>query len=792
MKYFATLIIFLSLLITLTSQDLPLEVNITPEGRLTYGGNKTEGFYSLDVVNKLEITLTQEDWFTRLDGEGRGPNQTAGESLIGTLTFNDSLVLDSVLVSIKGQTSDSRNNSEKKSFKIEIDEIVDQDLEGYDNLNLNCAFQDHSSMREVLYYDITRSFAPALKGNFVDLYINGQYWGPYNNIQQIEGRYIGEWFANNDGTRWRATPPDGTTGGQGPNNRFGQGLSTLNYNGPDSTDYNRNYTLKKSGKDSPWEDLIGACYNLNSLPIDDLYDSLKYTLDIDRALWFLVQEIVFADDDSYINKGGMDYYVYWDEATGRIIPMEVDGNSVLTGNHVLWSPFYNEDDADFPLLNRLLQNTEIRQRYLAHLRTVLEQHFTISKVHSRIDEFALILDQKIQDDPKKIYTYNQFIADIEHLKNMVTVRINNLKSNTEVDRVGVSISEVTMESSEGKGIAPKQSEEVKVYAKIESEAKKLVLYFGLGTDGVFERNEMYDDGTNGDEVAGDNTYTGTIPGFSSGSYVRYYIEAIKNDEFATASYYPPGAEHDVFIYRVEPTVAEYNGVVINEFAADNKAAVTDNAGEYDDWIELYNNSVDEVDLSGYYMTDDGTELTKWQFPEGTTIEAAGYLIVWADEDEDQVSEDELHSDFKLSSGGEEILLLNPDLEIVDTVTFDEQNADITFARVPNGTGDFRFNMPTFMSNNEGGTTSISSGLEDSSFLIYPNPVSHTLNIESSDISSELLKLAIINATGKIVLEKNISSNYTLQTENLVSGVYNLIIKNIDGKTVLNRKIVVLR
>jgi hypothetical protein len=71
-------------------------------------------------------------------------------------------------------------------------------------------------------------------------------------------------------------------------------------------------------------------------------------------------------------------------------------------------------------------------------------------------------------------------------------------------------------------------------------------------------------------------------------------------------------------------------------------------------------------------------------------------------------------------------------------------------------------------------------------------VSHTLNIESSDISSKLLKLSIINATGKLVLEKKISSNYTLQTENLESGMYNLIIKNIDGKTVLNRKIVVLR
>lgn len=117
MNDFAALTVYILFSFTLTSQDLPHEVNITTDSRLTYGGNKTEGFYSLETVNKLEITLTQDNWFRRLDGEGRGPNQTAGESLIGTLTFNDTLVLDSVLVSIKGQTSDKRNNSEKSLSK---------------------------------------------------------------------------------------------------------------------------------------------------------------------------------------------------------------------------------------------------------------------------------------------------------------------------------------------------------------------------------------------------------------------------------------------------------------------------------------------------------------------------------------------------------------------------------------------------------------------------------------------------------------------------------------------------
>ncbi|MDD8027645.1 MAG: hypothetical protein PHI34_14175 [Acidobacteriota bacterium] len=39
---------------------------------------------------------------------------------------------------------------------------------------------------------------------------------------------------------------------------------------------------------------------------------------VDRALWFLACENVFDDEDSYIWKGGTDYYIYWEVETGRI------------------------------------------------------------------------------------------------------------------------------------------------------------------------------------------------------------------------------------------------------------------------------------------------------------------------------------------------------------------------------------------------------------------------------------------------------------------------------------------
>jgi len=143
-----------------------------------------------------------------------------------------------------------------------------------------------------------------------------------------------------------------------------------------------------------------------------------------------------------------------------------------------------------------------------------------------------------------------------------------------------------------------------------------------------------------------------------------------------------------------PTFNAHNGygnliawhdVVINEFLASN-GTFPDPAGEYEDWIELFNRTDEEVDLGGLYMTDDPAAPAKWQFPEGTSLPAGGYLIIWADEDTGQEG---VHAGFKLSSGGEFIRFSNQDLSPIDSTTFGPQTLDVSMARIPNGTGEFQ-------------------------------------------------------------------------------------------------------
>ncbi len=119
-------------------------------------------------------------------------------------------------------------------------------------------------------------------------------------------------------------------------------------------------------------------------------------------------------------------------------------------------------------------------------------------------------------------------------------------------------------------------------------------------------------------------------------------------------------------------------VVISEFLSDNASGLEDFAGDRSDWIELRNTGGAAVDLTGWYLSDDATNLTKWQFP-ATTIGGGEYLTVFASSKDGQFS-GELHTNFGLSKNGEDLALVMPDgTTIADSyLAFTEQFADVSY------------------------------------------------------------------------------------------------------------------
>ena len=133
-------------------------------------------------------------------------------------------------------------------------------------------------------------------------------------------------------------------------------------------------------------------------------------------------------------------------------------------------------------------------------------------------------------------------------------------------------------------------------------------------------------------------------------------------------------------------------VTINEWMASNTGFIPDPAdNNYEDWIELFNADDIEADLEDFYLTDTVTNKTKWKIPNGTVIPARGYLLVWADEETSQNGPGgELHTNFRLGAGGEELALYAPDGQLVDVVSFGPQTPNISQGRFTDGQGAIFF------------------------------------------------------------------------------------------------------
>jgi hypothetical protein len=138
------------------------------------------------------------------------------------------------------------------------------------------------------------------------------------------------------------------------------------------------------------------------------------------------------------------------------------------------------------------------------------------------------------------------------------------------------------------------------------------------------------------------------------------------------------------------------GLVVNEFLASNSAMGSDEFGEFDDWIEIYNGSSHAIDLAGYSITDNLTAHTKYVIPTGspatTTILAKGFLLIWCD---GQPEQGPLHTGFKLSASGEQIGLYDPTGDTLDELTFGAQTTDVSYGRTADGGGTWAyFTTPT--------------------------------------------------------------------------------------------------
>ena len=147
--------------------------------------------------------------------------------------------------------------------------------------------------------------------------------------------------------------------------------------------------------------------------------------------------------------------------------------------------------------------------------------------------------------------------------------------------------------------------------------------------------------------------------------------------------------YDMILLREMTANDDYTGLLINEVCSSAKESVTDASGASPDWIEIYNSSGKDIDISGVGVSDGSKNKFKFTFPEGTIINDDSYILVYCDDGVTE-AEGEYHAAFKLSATGETVYLTAPDGSEIDTVEVPELGTDITYGRYKNGSSDFRY------------------------------------------------------------------------------------------------------
>jgi hypothetical protein len=147
-------------------------------------------------------------------------------------------------------------------------------------------------------------------------------------------------------------------------------------------------------------------------------------------------------------------------------------------------------------------------------------------------------------------------------------------------------------------------------------------------------------------------------------------------------------------------------IFINEIMSSNENSLTDEDGDFSDWIEIYNTSNASVNLQGWALSDEEDELDQWIFPN-INISTNEFIVVFAS-GKDRVNTAELHTNFKIKSDGEELFLSNSSGFVVDELEEIAIPTDLSFGRKNDGSDNlFYFNNPSpNASNNDNETTII--------------------------------------------------------------------------------------
>ncbi len=607
-------------------------------------------------VTSIYITIDPDslEWMiANLENEHEFPASFVyeSESLIDSVSL--------VGLRLRGNTS---LNAAKKSFKISFNTFDEGgDWQNLEKLNLLATVNDPSLMRSKLSHDLFRkSGIAAARTSYTRLYINNEYRGVYLNIEHIDEEMASAYFdEQGDGNLYKCTYP-----------------ADLDFISSNPDDYKfafwgtRHYELKTNDYLDDYSDLATFISTLNNTSASGLSCALPLQFNVSEYLKIAAIDVLLGNWDNHIFLKN-NFYLYHDQLTDRFrfIPYDLDNTLGIDWIGIDWTnrPIYNwsPQGEDRPLYTRLMQNPAYRALFSQHIDALCNSHFHPDSLEQQIEHWQNLIQPHVAEDPYYPldfgYDMNAFVqAPWEGCCNHVP---HGILPFAELRRVN-ALDELESYSTGFDAhwmVQRIDTNAVSMKARIDGEVYSVQANYSW--DGV-----SYYSGTMTEIADGEYAYEGPL--FNTAQDKLYYRAIINGN-----STFPCTPD---FHWMTRSTL----GVRINEVCASNQTIITDNAGEYDDWVELYNTTGSSISLSGCFLTDNASNWNRWKLPD-TLLPAHSFMLFWLDDDMEQGRN---HANFKLASG-EELLMYRLEEEkprIVDRASGFSPVADQTWALIPDG------------------------------------------------------------------------------------------------------------
>jgi hypothetical protein len=711
---------------------------VLPENGVVFNDN---------VVPRIDLKIHPDSLTKLLVSESKYEDHTFQADFF----WNDGIKKDTILqigLRLRGNTSRS---SSKKSFKVEFNHFGSRKFHGLSDLNLNGEHNDPSIIRSKLSWDIMKlAGVEGSRSNHIALYINNEYHGLYVNVEHIDNDYFKVRGKDPDGQLFKCFyGADFVFRGNNPNNY--------------STDV---YQAQNNLAEPDYYALMEFTRALQDVSNPDFRCNLEKIFDVDTYLRRMALEILIGHwDNPIFNKNNA--YLYHNPVSGKFELMTYDidntygidwvGINWAERNIYTWS--YPIDPR--PIYTNLLNIPEYKIRFGYYIKKFVDEFFNPAFLNSYIDNIKnKISPYRINDVFASLdygYTYADFLQSYDkplgaHVKTGLKEYIASRSSSAKSQLQNTNISPVIEQQK-----VSWTDTSCRLTSKISGLSQVSATGYYKLNNGQWHNITLYDNGIYPDPKAGDGiftfefSYSGMVP-------AEIYISA--KDVTGRSSRWPV-----CDFYTINLGYQDVPKLVVNEFMADN-TIIKDNAGEFDDWIEIYNAGTTLVFLGDKYLSDNPSKPDKWQLPF-VDLEPGQFLLIWADEDKEQGDN---HTNFKLSKSGEFIGIFDSkenNFAPIDTFSFGPANTNKSYGRYPDGKGSVILLpgvTPGF--SNVLSTESTPTILE---IVISPNPFSDLISIKNL-LATDKVNLYDIYGNN-IVHPVSIINHELIDCSNLDTGFY---------------------